>query len=212
MSSPLDVRPVDAKAAVVSFRVWMRAMGNSSKIAVEAAHEAKWLIEQLVEQELECVDLVQDPTDLHCTFRCLTGDSTQTEKLKKLLQRMPEVLNQLSPEFSSGKAKVELSPHLSAEPLHTPAQPDVVATDVEPFRVWIRPLSNSWKIRVENGDTCVWLRNELEHRGLKCSPTTKSSDGKMQSFTCMSETPHEATYVWNLLKSLSQVLLQNDPA
>ncbi len=29
---------------------------------------------------------------------------------------------------------------------------------------------------------------------------------------CMSETPHEAFYVWNLLKALPQVLLQNDPA
>jgi hypothetical protein len=212
MTSMVDTRPVEAPEAAHRFRVWMRPMGLSWKIAVEAGYEAKWLTKRLAEHGYDSVDFVQDADDLHCTFRCLTTDRFEKESVEKLLNQWPEVKLQLNPEYSSGKVKVEVSPHLSPGPLHRPAHPKTVASDVEPFRVWIRPLGNAWKVRIEGADSSQWLRNELEHRGLTCSNSSQIADTCMQTFRCMSETPHESSYVWNLLKALPQVLLQNDPA
>jgi hypothetical protein len=212
MMSTVDTRPVEAPDAAHPFRVWMRPTGLSWKIAVEAGHEAKWLTKRLADQGFESVDFFQDTDDFHCTFRCLTKDRFEKGRVEKLLNQWPEVKLQLNPEYSSGTVKVAVSPHLSAEPLHRPAHPNTVAADVDPFRVWIRPLGNAWKVRVEGADSSRWLRNEIEHRGLTCSNPSQIADTGMQTFRCMSETPHESSYVWNLLKALPQVLLQNDPA
>ena len=210
--SMMDTRPVDAPVPALQFRVWMRPLGLSWKMAVEAGYEAKWLTQRLAEHGFDTVDFVQDSSDLHCTFRCLTANRVEKESVEKLLKQWPEVKLQLNPEYSSGKVQLEVSPHLSSMPLHRPAQPTTVSNNVEPFRVWIRPLGNGWKVRIDGADSSRWLRNELEHRGLSCSPSSQIADTSMQTFRCMSETPHEATYVWNLLKALPQVLLQNDPA
>jgi hypothetical protein len=187
-------------------------MGASLKIAVEAGCEAKWLIERLSEEGFESVDFVRDPVDLHCTFRCLTNDESGNDAVARLLKQWPEVNLQLNPEYSSGQSKLEVSPHLSRKSLNTPAHSDTVVDDLEAFRVWVRPLGNAWKVRVQDANSGHWLRNELTHRGLTCSDASPVSGTSMQTFRCMSETPHEAFYVWNLLKALPQVLLQNDPA
>jgi len=187
-------------------------MGATVKIAVEAGHEAKWLINRLAEDGFECVNFVQDPVDLHCTFQCRTPTEVEQQSVTELIEDCPEVLLQLNPEYSSGKAKLKVSPHLSQTPLHSPACPDDATRVPEAFRVWVRPLGNAWKLRVQGVESSQWLRNELTHRGLKCSDPSSAADRSMQIFQCMSETPHEACYVWSLLKALPQVLLQNDPA
>ncbi len=208
----LDTRPVETSEALQPFRVWLRPMGESWRIAVEAGHEAKWLIEKLAEHGFRSVDLIQDANDLHCTFRCPTRDRDEKKRVEELLGRLPEVQVQLTPEYSPGKSGAALSPHLSLEPLHQPAHPKNIAAEIGSFRVWIRPLGNAWKVCTESAVTEEWLRLELEHRGLTCSESLVNQATSMHVFRCMSETPHEASYVWNLLKALPQVLLQNDPA
>lgn len=210
--SVVATRPIDGTKVSHSFRVWIRPMGASVKIAVEAGYEANWLINRLAQHGFKADRIVQDLVDLHCTFQCLIPPASNSQTVTALLNKLPEVNLQLNPEFALGHAKLLPSPHLSQSPLDTTAQPDTVAVAVEPFQVWVRPLGNAWKLRVQGADASAWLREELVHRGLTCSPQSNVGDSSMHTFQCMSETPHEACYVWSLLKALPQVLLQHAPA
>jgi hypothetical protein len=91
---------------------------------------------------------------------------------------------------------------------HPPAQNDAVS----PFPVWVRPMGLAWKVRVGGIANSKWLCNEFLQRGLECSELKELPGSGQFVFTCMSRTPHEKDYVWDLLKKLDQTQLQNNPA
>jgi len=199
---------VTPSRSVCLCRVWIRPMGPSCKISVDGTNNAEWLIQRLTDHGFESTEPVHSSDESHSTFRCLTKNDTETDSLERLLVNWPEVSLQLSPDDTDARTGME--------PVHQwdehPAQPDNVLSDLEPFRVWLRPLGNAWKVRVEGSDPCQWLRRELVHRGLSCTDPETISGTDLLLFHCMSETAHEVNYAWRLLQALSQVQLQNEPA
>lgn len=212
MSSVLDSTSMKQSEAANSFRVWLRPTGWSWKISVENSQGAKLLTQRLTQNGFKTTDLVQDGDNLHCTFRCVSTSRLERDCVESLLLQWPQVKLQHSPEFFNVSDYVALTPELSADPLHRPAQPQNIQTEIRPFKVWVRPLGNAWRLRISGADQCDWLRRELTHRGLVCSTPSQIPDTSMVLLRCMSETAHESSYVWNLLKALPQVLLQNGPA
>jgi hypothetical protein len=207
----MDSRPRDS-GEIDSYRVWLRPMGQNWKIAVENGQGAKWLTRRLEQHGIETTDLVQSSDDLHCTFRCVTTTQRERGVIEGLLIQWPEVELQHSPEYVAASSVHQLAEKLLDEPLHRPAEPKNIQVEIDPFKVWIRPLGNAWKLRVAGHQGCEWLRRELTHRQLECTVPLGIAETDLIVFRCMSETPQESSYVWNLLRALPQVLLQNDPA
>ena len=189
-------------------RVWIRPMGLSWKVSVQGHQNANWLVQRLREHRFDVSDPLSTDGGDHVTFRCLTKDRAEKDSVERLLIKWPEVRLQFSPD-DSARPILSGKPPADATAPHEPAPQESVS--VKPFRVWLRPLGNAWKIRVEGSTECDWLQTELMRRELACS-TPEDSGKEMLTFRCMSETPHEASYVWGLLKAMSQVLLQNEPA
>jgi len=169
-------------------------MGLSWKISVHGKQNADWLAQRLQEHSFEVTEAQSTNEGEHCTFRCLTKDRVENNSVEKLLLQWPEVRLQLSPDDSDRSARRDSVPNGSASDeftlqdspspaafpsLDEPLQPNDAPDD--PFRVWLRPLGNAWKVRVEGLDRCQWLRDELAHRELACTPATDASSG-MQTF------------------------------
>lgn len=80
------------------------------------------------------------------------------------------------------------------------------------FRVWIRPLGFAWKIHVEGRSQASWLRQQLQEHNVPCAEEAAVWGGNAVGFRCLSETQVQKNSVERLLRSISQVRIQIDPA
>ena len=203
MSQPRSISPCS---------VCISPMGLSCQISVEGRNNADWLIQKLANEGFESTEPSAGGSSDHWVFQCLTKNEVQKNSVEQLLVNWPEVQLQLTRD----DAECRIGPEAASRPDSTPVDPLAKTpgpSDVgEPFCVWLRPLGNAWKVRVEGTDGCRWLRQQLIGQELSCTDPVNISDTDLHVFRCMSEAPHEAGFAWGLLKALPRVLLQNDPA
>ena len=76
-----------------AFRVWIRSLGNASRVRVEGDENARWLLGRLsqsfVFKSSEPVRAARDPSC--CTFRVPYGSQVSRDRVERLLATIPEV-------------------------------------------------------------------------------------------------------------------------
>ena len=211
MPATVDASVGQALQNVAPFRVWIRPLGTEWKLRVDGEYAAYWLADQLFSNGVNSTEPMDVEGNGHFTFRSLTETKSERNLVESLLVKWPEVRLQNSPDDGSTRAPtVRTFEESSQVPLSEPVQ--YVPDELNPFRVWTRPMGNMWKIRVEGESEAGWLRTEFVQRGLDCTDSIDVSGTGMFVFRCMSLTPHQKDYIECLLIELPQVKLQNDPA
>lgn len=95
---PLGAR--HGKNAMNAFRVWVRALGNCSRVRVEGDQNARWLLDRL-EQSFAFKSgepLRRDVHNASCTFRVPYGSHVSRDGLERLLAAIPEVTLMAEPD------------------------------------------------------------------------------------------------------------------
>jgi hypothetical protein len=91
--APLILETLREFAVVEPFRVWVRALGNSSRFRVEGAGNARWLLDRFKEElafevgEPEFVDEANGTSSFDLPY----GFHSSRAILERLVGRIPEV-------------------------------------------------------------------------------------------------------------------------
>ena len=76
-----------------AFRVWIRSLGDTSRVRVEGNENARWLLRRLNQSFVfkSSEPLREQQDTLCCTFEVPHGSQTTRSTFQKLLAAIPEV-------------------------------------------------------------------------------------------------------------------------
>jgi hypothetical protein len=83
-----------------AFRVWIRSLGDASRVRVEGNENTRWLLDRLSQSFVfkSSAPVVQERGTPCCTFEVFYGSQTSRSTFERLLATIPEVTLMAGPE------------------------------------------------------------------------------------------------------------------
>jgi len=83
-----------------AFRVWIRSLGDASRVRVEGSKNADWLLGRLSQSFVfkSSAPVLQERGNPCCTFEVFYGSQTSRSTFERLLGTIPEVTLMAGPE------------------------------------------------------------------------------------------------------------------
>ncbi len=86
------------------------------------------------------------------------------------------------------------------------------ATEVEQFKVWLRPMGNSCKVKVDGSQNAEWLRGTLMAKALECSEAKQLAGTSYYVFFATFTSQITEFEFRTLSSHMSEAQLMLDPA
>ena len=86
------------------------------------------------------------------------------------------------------------------------------AKGMEQFKVWLRPMGNSCKVKVDGSQNAEWLRGKLMAKALECSDAEQLAGTSCYVFVATFKSQITEFEFRTLILHMSEAQLMLDPA